>query len=485
MLKKNFVLVFTIVIFVLNSGYAQVWNNSDDWHCDSSYNPDNDWAYGYMPAGGGSFVLHNWATCSTPPDYPDYSYWTTDAPWGKGGYTHKNMNPTDPFLAFGAYWEPSETTAWPMNASDDLPTFRWIAPATGTYLVNAEFTGNAIGGTTTDVIVGLNETPVFAENIDGYRGDDTNPAFGTYRQTYGSVLLLTAGDTLDFSVGRWLNDADHDCTGVHVTIAEVPVPVLWLKADAGVVFDAFGISAWQDQSGNGNDAATEYGTPLLATATFPAGNFAVVRLDGDDSFGLANDAALQTSTVNAFIVASVDAASQNQTVMACASAGGSGYSVGISGTTANKPVFNTNTGGALEASVEMTADEPYVISAILDGGTSEKKLKINRMERASGTGSVSYTSAAATVGALDGGSKFLTGDIAEIMIFDVQLSDDQLKAVESYLANKYGIKECGDPDTQYLSADVNQDCHVNLKDFSFVSQNWLNCNDPASTECSQ
>ena len=119
------------------------------------------------------------------------------------------MNPTDPFLAFGAYWEPSETTAWPVNGSDDMPTFRWIAPTTGTYLINAELTGNGIAGSTTDVIVALNETPIFAENIDGYRGDETNPAFGAYRQTYVSVLLLTAGDTLDFSVCRWLNDADH------------------------------------------------------------------------------------------------------------------------------------------------------------------------------------------------------------------------------------------------------------------------------------
>jgi hypothetical protein len=111
-----------------------------------------------------------------------------------------------------------------------------------------------------------------------------------------------------------------------------------------------------------------------------------------------------------------------------------------------------------------------------------KKLYAGRVERASGSGSVSYTNTHGTIGALDSGAKYLTGDIAEILIFR-PVNALQKLVIETYLAEKYGLRTCGDSDSVYLEEDVNQDCYVDLKDFAFVGADWMQCTDPTNPDC--
>ena len=42
---------------------------------------------------------------------------------------------------------------------------------------------------------------------------------------------------------------------------------------------------------------------------------------------------------------------------------------------------------------------------------------------------------------------------------------------------------CGD--NGYKVSDFNTDCYVNLKDFSFIANDWLVCTDPANADCDQ
>lgn len=45
-------------------------------------------------------------------------------------------------------------------------------------------------------------------------------------------------------------------------------------------------------------------------------------------------------------------------------------------------------------------------------------------------------------------------------------------------------KSCGDPGTpDYLSADINKDCNVNLEDLAQLAYQWYGCTDPANLEC--
>ena len=42
---------------------------------------------------------------------------------------------------------------------------------------------------------------------------------------------------------------------------------------------------------------------------------------------------------------------------------------------------------------------------------------------------------------------------------------------------------CGESGTEYLPADVNQDCYVNLADFAMMAQQWLLCTNPEDQDC--
>jgi len=48
-----------------------------------------------------------------------------------------------------------------------------------------------------------------------------------------------------------------------------------------------------------------------------------------------------------------------------------------------------------------------------------------------------------------------------------------------------GPSACGEPGTEYLDADLNGDCYVNWGDFSEFAGQWLQCTDPANSECDQ
>jgi len=44
---------------------------------------------------------------------------------------------------------------------------------------------------------------------------------------------------------------------------------------------------------------------------------------------------------------------------------------------------------------------------------------------------------------------------------------------------------CGDENTVYLPADLDQDCYVNWADFSVFAGEWLHCTDPSNPDCDQ
>lgn len=87
---------------------------------------------------------------------------------------------------------------------------RWKAPAGGTYLVEASFTGIDFGGGTTDVHVLHNGISLFDGLVNGYGSTASLPV---------TPVTVLAGDTLDFAVGFGSNGNYYfDNTGLTATI---------------------------------------------------------------------------------------------------------------------------------------------------------------------------------------------------------------------------------------------------------------------------
>ncbi len=100
---------------------------------------------------------------------------------------------------------PAGTLAFHPGPSGQNAIVRWKAPSTGSYAVGATFTGRDTVGTTTDVAVLSNGSPLWVGEVTGYGVTQSYPT---------SLLNLNAGDTVDFTVG-FGTDANYsyDSTG--------------------------------------------------------------------------------------------------------------------------------------------------------------------------------------------------------------------------------------------------------------------------------
>ena len=89
-----------------------------------------------------------------------------------------------------------------------------------------------------------------------------------------SVDLATRADAIYVGSGNWTEDT---------TAAQLSDPVFWLRADKGVIGTS-SVSAWADQSGNGNDAANvALQNPVLSTSETLINNQAAVDFQSGDA----------------------------------------------------------------------------------------------------------------------------------------------------------------------------------------------------------
>ena len=73
-----------------------------------------------------------------------------------------------------------------------------------------------------------------------------------------------------------------------------------------------------------------------------------------------------------------------------------------------------------------------------------------------------------------GGGNFLDGYVAELLVYNGSLDDDQRMDVRRYLLSKYGLGfACGVNQGAYHLADINQDCRVDLDDYAEFAFGWL------------
>ena len=216
---------------------------------------------------------------------------------------------------------------------------------------------------------------------------------------------------------------------------------LWLKADAGVTKDANNqISAWADQSGNGNNALqSTLGNQPLWVGSAVNGK-PVVRFDG------ANDvitAAGVTGTMNAFTVIWItnpaQLSSYNQTLVASGGSsqfqsqnlGQGSAQVGI-GSTAM-----TQGNGAGQIPLDTIVPNTWQRFAFTMNGGPAAFYKNGAL-----VASKNMTLPSAWTGFQLGvnSGDTINGDLPEVLVYNRALSDAELQAVDTYLKNKYDTR---------------------------------------------
>ena len=233
---------------------------------------------------------------------------------------------------------------------------------------------------------------------------------------------------------------------------------LWLDATTGlydatsggnsVTTDGSSIARWEDQSGNGYHVTqgTEVNKPILKTAIKNSKN--VVRFDGsNDGLFSENIAENNLSKMTAFVVAYV-----------------AGYGVGSFGRYFERgvgarqwlvdgsPTANSNRLVVATSVTHRTASNSiitgnwYLSSAKWDGGGNMATNILQRINKAdstaNSTGAGTIQSVANTtyqIGNRTALDRTFNGDIAELIIYNTELTIEQLNNVENYLASKWAV----------------------------------------------
>lgn len=238
---------------------------------------------------------------------------------------------------------------------------------------------------------------------------------------------------------------------------------LWLRADTGVVTNADGtLTGWSDQAGGvlNDGVAQGAGLPLLTTnPNFPRGPQPVVSLDGSAGIVLANRDDLQTPAVSVYVVASVDNTLTSGVLLADLR-DPFGFALGLSDTTAGRARWYTGVpADSLEpAAADLGYGTPFLLAGTFVGDAKRMYLDGVQVGTASGK-SLNYATWSALAVGCQGIyphlgdeetgeppelSKFLVGDIAEILVY-AAVSDAQRLAVEAYLYQKYFAVPSGPP----------------------------------------
>lgn len=233
---------------------------------------------------------------------------------------------------------------------------------------------------------------------------------------------------------------------------------LWLDSTTGlfdatsggspVTADGSAVARWEDQSGNGRHftQSTSLNRPLLKTSIQNSKN--VVRFDGTNDAMLGPTALQFAPPVSMFAVVSKRGGTDYSTIYGngILASGPIGYGIWISATGDNSGAFSSQYRNAGGASINYyTATLPstsvfFIGHAIINSSTN--KVYFNNGAEDSINHTITGTpNQTPTIGARESGglSFYLNGDIAEIVIYNSDLSDDNRVLVRDYLNTKWAI----------------------------------------------
>lgn len=208
---------------------------------------------------------------------------------------------------------------------------------------------------------------------------------------------------------------------------------LWLRAGSLSLSDGDPVSSWTDLSGNANHAVQASGTkqPLFKTAIINGKD--VVRFDGVDDV----------------LVAPTPIGPPCSCFVVCTPHGGAeiAYSIYVltAGIWISQRLSGVNWGSFMSALGEQNAGEDLAedVPTLLEqtcNSPSPTILYRNGVQKIS-TADIVASGAATNVqiGADDPASRWVNGDIAEVVLYDTVLSGVNRALVEGYLMTSYGL----------------------------------------------
>ncbi len=250
---------------------------------------------------------------------------------------------------------------------------------------------------------------------------------------------------------------------------------LWYKADAGTntVVDAADVTAWADQSINGNDASEENGggTPEEPTYRTNVVNYnPVIRFTDPGTLSFSylrstSNPATDDMTLISVFATTQSAGSSNFWESPNLIGGDDGIpdsrtaALGLSsGTLFGKIKADDNINNSVVSTPTYT-DGAFRIGAVtrVRGASGALELFVNSESVDTGTSDNNQMNLSLAVGIGNSDAAYIdaqfAGDIPEAIVFSDDLDSDELNRVDSYLAVKYGITRNAADDVGTVSID--------------------------------
>jgi hypothetical protein len=219
---------------------------------------------------------------------------------------------------------------------------------------------------------------------------------------------------------------------------------LWLKADAGVTLSGSNVTAWADQSGNGNNASSSIGTrPTLVSNTL--NSKPVLRFDGAGQ-QMALTSSIGGTEYSIFIVCKNNDNTNGSMFFWATDENYGKYIAVITDENFNASARNkfllseADAGAGGEGSViawsSASANNDFFIGTATQNGGG--KAYLNGYGGTDSLGTFEQSNTFDLIGGYGFGYE-LDGDVAEIIAYNRVLTTPERQQVEAYLLSKYAL----------------------------------------------
>lgn len=229
----------------------------------------------------------------------------------------------------------------------------------------------------------------------------------------------------------------------------LPNLAAWYKSDVGITLSGSEVTGWADQSGNGRDLSASFSSPNRPTVVATTLNgYPVIKSNPTTQSGLATAAAFPDHSSTGLTIFIVGLQEPGETSdgntyhhflgTGNPIGGGNGFSIQRNFT------FDEIQGSGIRGS-DLRAyplnGVPYSIRLVVKTSPIGNTFTINNGGEASGDG-VTVIAQGSNLRVFDGyfAERIAKKQIAEIIIYLRDLSSTEITTVETYIQNKYGIK---------------------------------------------
>jgi hypothetical protein len=334
--------------------------------------------------------------------------------------------------------------------SEEIVPFSGVfkTPTTITYVARADTTARAdFDAKFYDILEQLYRSP----DLASYLTDHSNLTFYVAKVTGDSPSVISQNRTWSRAM-----TLDITATSKPFSPSNLSSLSLWLKADAGVTLSGSNVTAWADQSGNGNDATARIGNATFVSSVI--NQRPVLRFDGTANL-LTNNFLVNNYNTPLTIIAVSKASGStvrgNQPtaryVVGATYHGGWEYGLCYGAYGGEFPNFSVGYGISFESGGVEIESSPMGENEIRIASTINNGSEILFFLNGSSIGTADPASQSGgndSTGAFSIGSDvvfdehddfFCVCDIAEILIYNRAITTQERQQVELYLNTKYAI----------------------------------------------